>query len=93
MEMVNKIYSYSKNNNCKYVFANWKLYQTTDAGGHYPPYQPGPMPGSQQQLPQQQARRLDPDQMPSAIQVMEDDKKARSGEFVTDVKGILVILF
>lgn len=40
-----------------------------------------------QPMPQQQARRLDPDQMPSAIQVMEDDKKTRAGDFITSAKG------
>ncbi|KAI0237798.1 Protein transport protein Sec24C [Lamellibrachia satsuma] len=38
--------------------------------------QSGPVPGQQQQ-----ARRLDPDQMPSVIQVVEDDRKNRSGVF------------
>ena len=42
-----------------------------------------------QRMSQQQAERLDPDQMPSAIQVMEDDKKTRSGDFITSAKGIL----
>ncbi|CAH1404108.1 unnamed protein product [Nezara viridula] len=60
----------------------------------YPP-QPGfpsqPQPGypggiGQQQYAQQQ-RRLDPDQMPSPMQVMEDDQKTRSGVFYTHQKG------
>ena len=50
-----------------------------------------PQPPMQQQQQQQQARRLDPDQMPSAIQVMEDDIKARSGDFLTNAKGELAI--
>ena len=61
-------------------------------GGRYPSspgYPPGPPqpPQLHPQQPQQQARRLDPDQMPSAIQVMEDDKRTRSGPFVTNLKG------
>lgn len=43
------------------------------------------MPGPVSQPP---PRRLDPDQMPSPIQVMEDDKKNRGGSvFQTDQKG------
>lgn len=56
----------------------------------YPPGPPQPQHPQQmhpQQQQQQQARRLDPDQMPSAIQVMEDDKRTRSGPFVTNLKG------
>lgn len=58
-----------------------------------PSYQPGgPGPGGMggqppMSQPQQRAQRLDPEQMPSAIQVMEEDKKTRSGEFVTNLKG------
>lgn len=61
----------------------------------YPP-QPGfpsqPQTGypggmGQPQYPQQQPRRLDPDQMPSPMQVMEDDLKTRSGIFYTHQKG------
>lgn len=37
----------------------------------------------------QQARRLDPEQMPSAIQVMEDDRKNHSGPFETSVRGAM----
>lgn len=57
----------------------------------YPPGMAGPIPGpSAQPMPsQQQARRLDPDQMPSAIQVMEDDKRTRSGPFATNQKGLV----
>ena len=53
--------------------------------------QPGMMPSPQPMAPpqQQQARRLDPDQMPSAIQVMEDDKRTRSGPFATNQKGLI----
>ena len=58
-----------------------------DIGGHYPTYPPGMGGAPPQSMPQQQARRLDPDQMPSAIQVMEDDKKTRSGDFITSAKG------
>ena len=56
-------------------------------GGHYPSYPPGMGAAPPQPMPQQQARRLDPDQMPSAIQVMEDDKKTRTGDFITSTKG------
>lgn len=57
----------------------------------YPPGMSGPIPGGppQPMPPQQQARRLDPDQMPSAIQVMEDDKRTRSGPFATNQKGLV----
>lgn len=56
----------------------------------YPPGPAGfapPGPGQPMGPPQQQARRLDPEQMPSAIQVMEDDRKARSGAFPTNQRG------
>ncbi|XP_060569226.1 protein transport protein Sec24C-like [Ruditapes philippinarum] len=47
--------------------------------------QPGGMqPGGMQQPPQ---KKLDPDQMPSPIQVIEDDKRNRSGVFNTASKG------
>lgn len=39
--------------------------------------------------PQQQQKRLDPDQMPSPIQVVQDDQKTRSGVFVTNQKGLV----
>ena len=64
-----------------------------------PGYQPSPgysqpgggMPGQPPlSQPQQQARRLDPDQMPSAIQVMEEDKRTRSCDFATNAKGIFL---
>ncbi|RUS83129.1 hypothetical protein EGW08_009118 [Elysia chlorotica] len=45
-----------------------------------PPAQPAPMPPPQQ-------KRLDPDQMPSPIQVIEDDKRTRSGVFQTNARG------
>ncbi|XP_075216989.1 COPII coat complex component secretory 24CD isoform X2 [Lycorma delicatula] len=59
--------------------------------GGYPP-QPGGYPSpmglqSSPYQPQQQARRLDPDQMPSPIQVMQDDQKTKSGIFYTNQKG------
>lgn len=44
-------------------------------------YQPGLQPP--------QARRLDPDQMPSPIQVMQDDQNMRGGVFVTNQKGLV----
>ncbi|XP_071503728.1 protein transport protein Sec24C-like [Diadema antillarum] len=47
-------------------------------------------PGSMQPQPQAQPapKRLDPDQMPSAIQVIEDDRKNRGGQqFITNLRG------
>nr|XP_012217472.1 PREDICTED: protein transport protein Sec24C [Linepithema humile] len=44
-------------------------------------YQPGLQP--------QQARRLDPEQMPSPIQVMQDDQNTRGGVFVTNQRGLV----
>ncbi|GFS08347.1 transport protein Sec24C [Elysia marginata] len=47
---------------------------------------PGPQaPPAPMQPPQQ--KRLDPDQMPSPIQVIEDDKRTRSGVFQTNARG------
>lgn len=46
---------------------------------------PGMQPGPAMQPPQQ--KKLDPDQMPSPLQVIEDDKRNRSGVFSTAVKG------
>lgn len=37
----------------------------------------------------QQPRRLDPEQMPSPIQVIEDDRRSRSGPFQTNQRGTL----
>ncbi|XP_012263622.2 protein transport protein Sec24C [Athalia rosae] len=48
-------------------------------------FQPGMQPGAQ---PQQQ-RRLDPDHMPSPIQVMLDDQQSKGGPFVTNQKGLV----
>lgn len=44
-------------------------------------------PGPAMQPPQQ--KRLDPDQMPSPLQVIEDDKRNRSGVFSTAGKGMV----
>ncbi|GLG96873.1 Protein transport protein Sec24C [Gryllus bimaculatus] len=44
-------------------------------------------PQSHPSMQSQQARRLDPDQMPSPIQVMQDDQRNRSGIFYTNQKG------
>ncbi|XP_070518419.1 protein transport protein Sec24C isoform X2 [Cardiocondyla obscurior] len=44
-------------------------------------YQPGLQP--------QQVRRLDPEQMPSPIQVMQDDQNLRGGVFITNQKGLV----
>ncbi|XP_044766723.1 protein transport protein Sec24C isoform X2 [Coccinella septempunctata] len=62
----------------------------------YPP-QPGyPQPGYQQHgypqpgfQQQNQQRRLDPDQMPSPIQVTTDDQNNRSGVFITNQRGLM----
>ncbi|XP_054002106.1 protein transport protein Sec24C isoform X2 [Hylaeus anthracinus] len=45
--------------------------------------------GYQPDIQPQQARRLDPEHMPSSIQVMQDDQCARSGVFVTNQKGLV----
>ncbi|KAJ8982087.1 hypothetical protein NQ317_011085 [Molorchus minor] len=59
-------------------------------GGQGPmPVGPGGYPQANYQQPQQQNRRLDPDQMPSTIQVMQDDQANRSGVFVTNQKGLV----
>ncbi|XP_014674591.1 PREDICTED: protein transport protein Sec24C-like [Priapulus caudatus] len=59
-------------------------------GPHGPQSPVGPAPGSfpgqtVQAAPQQ--RRLDPDQMPSPIQVYEDDRRNRAGVFATGPRG------
>lgn len=75
--------------------------QPPQPGGYpgQPPQPPGPgmypsagsYPGMPQQgqYPQQQARRLDPDHMPSPIQVMQEDQKTKSGLFHTSQKGLV----
>lgn len=60
----------------------------------YPPMGPQggygqPQGGYAQPQQQQQQKRLDPDQMPSPIQVVQDDQKTRSGVFVTNQKGLV----
>ncbi|XP_038219066.1 protein transport protein Sec24C [Zerene cesonia] len=56
----------------------------------YPPQQfPGQQPSYGQQFQQPPQKRLDPDQMPSPIQVMADDQQNRSGVFVTNDKGLV----
>ncbi|KAL6439949.1 hypothetical protein ACFW04_002958 [Cataglyphis niger] len=55
------------------------------------PYQSG-VPnttGYQSGLQPQQARRLDPEQMPSPIQVMQDDQNMRGGVFITNQRGLV----
>ncbi|KAJ0171020.1 hypothetical protein K1T71_013219 [Dendrolimus kikuchii] len=52
----------------------------------YPGHQP--YPGQQYQQPPQQ-KKLDPDQMPSPIQVVLDDQQNRGGIFVTNEKGLV----
>nr|CAD7588326.1 unnamed protein product [Timema genevievae] len=58
------------------------------AGQGYPPG-PGPQQPIHPGLQSQPARRLDPDEMPSPIQVMKDDQRNRSGVFVTNQKGLV----
>ncbi|XP_011176356.1 protein transport protein Sec24C [Solenopsis invicta] len=54
------------------------------------PYQSAPnTTGYQSGLQPQQARRLDPEQMPSPIQVMLDDQNMKGGIFVTNQKGLV----
>lgn len=43
--------------------------------------------GGYPSAPQSQGRRLNPDDMPSPLQVMEEDSRCRSGEFITNIKG------
>ena len=57
--------------------------------GSYQGGAPAPAGGYQPGIQPQQARRLDPDQMPSPIQVMQDDQRTRSGVFVTNQKGLV----
>lgn len=57
------------------------------SGTNQVPGRMGPMNTMQQPMAPQQPRRLDPDQMPSPIQVIEDDKKNRGGVFATNTKG------
>ncbi|XP_071455652.1 protein transport protein Sec24C [Hetaerina americana] len=62
------------------------------SGGQMPPMPHGsmgmqPRPMHPVQQPQQQARRLDPDHMPSPIQVMQEDQRIHTGIFYTDQKG------
>ncbi|XP_029659768.1 protein transport protein Sec24C isoform X1 [Formica exsecta] len=45
--------------------------------------------GYQSGLQPQQARRLDPEQMPSPIQVMQDDQNMRGGVFITNQRGLV----
>lgn len=58
---------------------------------NYPsPHQPmGPPQPAHPGLQSQPARRLDPDQMPSPIQVVQDDQRNRSGIFFTNHKGLV----
>ncbi|XP_064620101.1 protein transport protein Sec24C-like isoform X2 [Lineus longissimus] len=52
-------------------------------GGQYPQFSNQARPAQQPQQP----RRLDPDQMPSPIQVIEDDRRNRGGVFQTNSRG------
>ncbi|XP_045779677.1 protein transport protein Sec24D isoform X1 [Maniola jurtina] len=58
------------------------------AGQGYPPF-PAQQPSYNQQYQQPPQKRLDPDQMPSPIQVMADDQQNRGGVFVTNEKGLV----
>ncbi|KZC10745.1 PREDICTED: protein transport protein Sec24C [Dufourea novaeangliae] len=57
--------------------------------GSYQGGAPGAAGGYQPGIQPQQARRLDPDQMPSPIQVIEDDQDVRGGVFITNQKGLV----
>ncbi|XP_063776298.1 protein transport protein Sec24D isoform X2 [Pseudophryne corroboree] len=49
---------------------------------------PGPFPGSQQQMSGPPPKKLDPDSIPSPIQVIENDKISRGGQvYTTNVRG------
>nr|XP_003707701.1 PREDICTED: protein transport protein Sec24C [Megachile rotundata] len=50
---------------------------------------PGVGGGYQPDMQSQQAKRLDPEHMPSPIQVMQDDQRVRGGVFVTNEKGLV----
>nr|KAF7423594.1 hypothetical protein H0235_008877 [Vespula pensylvanica] len=56
------------------------------------PYPSGPMSSTESYQPgmqPQQARRLDPEQMPSPIQVIQDDQRTKGGVFVTNQIGLV----
>ncbi|XP_078660547.1 protein transport protein Sec24C-like isoform X4 [Branchiostoma floridae x Branchiostoma belcheri] len=64
----------------------------TSQGGYGQPPGPGGMGGYQGQPVAQppQQRRLDPDQIPSPIQVIEDDRTSRGGQqFATNTRGLM----
>ncbi|XP_063217274.1 protein transport protein Sec24C [Bacillus rossius redtenbacheri] len=67
---------------------NQDAYNTSMGGQPYQAMGAGGYPAGPQQ-PAQPARRLDPDQMPSPIQVMQDDQRNRSGVFCTNQKGLV----
>ncbi|XP_012287233.1 protein transport protein Sec24C isoform X2 [Orussus abietinus] len=60
-------------------------------GAQRSPYQGGVpgAPGYQSTMQSQQAKRLDPEQMPSPIQVMQDDQRTKGDVFVTNQKGLV----
>lgn len=72
----------------RYPYTQASQQQPAAMQAQYPPVAPG-MPQNRMGAPvaPQQPRRLDPDQMPSPIQVIEDDRKQRSGTFYTNTKG------
>ncbi|XP_074619307.1 protein transport protein Sec24C-like isoform X2 [Acropora palmata] len=66
------------------------MYPGAGPMGGMPPNQPGQhgMGPSPMNSPMQQQRRIDPDQMPSPIQVMKDDNDAHKGSpFLTSTRG------
>ncbi|KAK2583030.1 hypothetical protein KPH14_009072 [Odynerus spinipes] len=66
--------------------------QTDMYGSQRSPYQGGPMSPAESYQPgmqPQQSRRLDPEQMPSPIQVMQDDQRAKGGVFATNQRGLV----
>ncbi|XP_060832683.1 protein transport protein Sec24C [Bombus pascuorum] len=57
--------------------------------GSYPGISPGVTSGYQPGMQPQQTRRLDPEQMPSPIQVIQDDQRVKGGVFLTNQKGLV----
>ncbi|XP_060840274.1 protein transport protein Sec24D isoform X1 [Rhopalosiphum padi] len=56
----------------------------------YPPQQPGFNQGTPAYMGQPApSRRLDPDQMPSPVQVIQDDQQSKSGLFLTNQRGLV----
>ncbi|XP_014209166.1 protein transport protein Sec24D-like [Copidosoma floridanum] len=51
--------------------------------------QPGSYPGGYPANAQAQNKRLDPDNMPNPIQVIQDDQKMKGGDFITNQRGLV----